>query len=236
MLSSVLAPSCRLSIARGKEPRHKVSYYRCRSQRRAAASLTRRGSEERSKWPLATAASTSSSSSSSPWLCPTCAAPLRPSDDTNKTLSCPQGHCFDVAKEGYVNLVRAGRKAKKTGAAPAGDAPEALAARGRFFAAGHFDRVMDAAADAVMDVLNRGGETATTATTVLDAGCGEGSYLRRLARRLAAASTSAPSPSSPSSVFSPASSSISLLGVDVAKAAVRSAAARAEGRERGETR
>lgn len=141
-----------------------------------------------------------------------------------------------MAKEGYVNLVRAGRKARKTGAAPAGDAPEALAARGRFFAAGHFDRVMDAAADAVMDVLSRGGETATTATTVLDAGCGEGSYLRRLARRLAAASTSAPSPSSPPPVFSPASSSISLLGVDVAKAAVRSAAARAQREEKEEKR
>ena len=145
-----------------------------------------------------------------------------------------------MSKEGYVNLVRAGRKARKMGAAPAGDAPEALAARGRFFAAGHFDRVMDAAADAVLEVLRRGGghegrggrgeTTTTTTTTILDAGCGEGAYLRSVARRLAASPSA--SPASPSSA-SP-SSSFSLLGVDVAKSAVRSAAARAQREEKEE--
>ncbi len=83
--------------------------------------------------------------------------------------------------------------------------------------------MMDAAADAVLGVLQRrgggGGGEEAAAMTVLDAGCGEGAYLRRLARRLASSATS----SSPSS-----SSSINLLGVDVAKAAVRSAASRAQ--------
>ena len=180
-----------------------------------------------------TSSSSPSSSSalslpSSPWLCPACSSPLSRSEEgANKTLTCPQNHCYDLSKEGYVNLVRAGRKAKKSGAAPAGDAPEALAARGRFLAAGHFDRVMEAAADAVMEVLLRrkgeGREPGTT-TTILDAGCGEGAYLRRLSHRLASSSF-------PSSSSSLSSSSISLLGVDVAKAAVRSAASRAQQRE-----
>ena len=192
---STLAPSCLISIAGGK-PRNATSYQRCSREPRAA-SFTRRRSERLK--PSATAvvaaaadaASRSSSSSSpSPWLCPACSSALCFSEDF-KTFSCPQNHCFDVAREGYVNLVRTGRKAKKSGAAPAGDAPEALAARGRFFAAGHFDRVVDAAADAVMEVLQRSGagEGEGSGATVLDAGCGEGAYLRRLSRRLLATST-----------------------------------------------
>ena len=252
MLSS-LPPSCRLSTLRHEARHEAASHLRCLIESSAAALTTQRSERfNRALAPPPTATATarrraagaaSASASSalpppppppprhhhhhhhdlSPWLCPVCSAPLSFSEDV-KSLSCAQNHCYDLAKEGYVNLVRSGRKAKKAGAALAGDAPESLAARGRFFAAGHFDRVMDAAAEAVLRVLERGrekGTEATTTATVLDAGCGEGAYLRRLGLRLSSSSASSSS----------SSSSIYLLGVDVAKAAVRSAASRAQREE-----
>jgi 23S rRNA (guanine745-N1)-methyltransferase len=225
---SVLARRCRLPIrrqARCIETHREPPLPRCRKEERASTPkrLNRRGVQSSTAVVVAASTSSSPSSSSSslsPWLCPACSSPLSPSED-GKSLSCPQNHCYDLARERYVNLLRSGRKAKKTGAAPAGDAPEALAARGRFFAAGHFDAVMDAAADAVLKVLER--RSGDEKRTVLDAGCGEGAYLRRLSHRLASSSNSSSSsnPSSPS----PATTHL-LLGVDVAKAAVRSAASR----------
>ncbi len=36
-------------------------------------------------------------------ICPVCSAPLR---FMERSAVCPSGHCFDIAKEGYVNLLR----------------------------------------------------------------------------------------------------------------------------------
>ena len=93
------------------------------------------------------------------WLrCPHCEAPLH--RDTS-ALRCPSGHAFDVARQGYVNLL--GR------AAPANaDTPAMLEARDRFLAAGHYSPVAEAAADAV------GG-----ARRVVEVGAGTGYYLAR---------------------------------------------------------
>jgi 23S rRNA (guanine745-N1)-methyltransferase len=95
-----------------------------------------------------------------PYRCPNCTQVLA-SDASG--WGCGSGHRFDRAKEGYVNLLPAGRK--KGG--DAGDSAEMLAARRRFFDRGHYAPVMAAVAAMVP----------STATTVLDAGCGEGSYL-----------------------------------------------------------
>lgn len=75
----------------------------------------------------------------SPWLrCPVCgAAP----ELTGRSLICPEGHGFDVAKQGYVNLL--GR------AAPANaDTADMVAARDRFLSAGHYDPITNAVATA----------------------------------------------------------------------------------------
>ncbi len=106
------------------------------------------------------------------------------------------GHSFDVAREGYVNLLRRHKKLPGT----VGDAPEMLRARREFLARGFYEPLSD--------VVNEMVATAVAdhpAPVIVDVGCGEGYYLRRLAQRLAG---------QPAALF----------GVDIAKTAVRLAA------------
>lgn len=98
------------------------------------------------------------------FCCPHCGAPF---DATSSGVTCPQGHAFDRAREGYLNLLPAGRLPSTT---TPGDTAESLQARRRFLQAGWYAPVADALARAVGD-----------AHTVLDVGCGEGWYLSRLA-------------------------------------------------------
>lgn len=95
--------------------------------------------------------------------CPHCGEPLTADD---RTWSCSGGHVFDRAREGYVNLLVGGRKA----GGPSGDDDTMVTARREVFDAGCYDPIIDAVAAAVV------GEGAAT---VLDAGCGEGTYLAR---------------------------------------------------------
>jgi len=99
--------------------------------------------------------------------CPHCAAagtdaPLAESD---RTLRCSRGHSFDIAREGYVNLLR--------GAAPAAtETPEMVAARDRVLSAGHFDVVVRAVAASAPVARTR-----AAPGFVLDVGAGTGHYL-----------------------------------------------------------
>ena len=70
-----------------------------------------------------------------PYLrCPLCAAGLAA---TGPSLRCERGHSFNVARQGYVNLL--------TGRAPAGaDTVAMVEARAAVLAAGHFDAITDA--------------------------------------------------------------------------------------------
>ncbi len=74
-------------------------------------------------------------------------------------LACPVGHRFDVAKQGYVNLL--GRRPRT-----ASDTAEMVASREEFLGAGHYEPIRSALADAC-----RG------ANRVLEAGAGTGYYL-----------------------------------------------------------
>ena len=60
--------------------------------------------------------------------CPLCGASLRPAAST---LRCPAGHCFDIARQGYVSLL-AGRSPRTA------DTAGMVAARAAFLAAGHY--------------------------------------------------------------------------------------------------
>ena len=93
--------------------------------------------------------------------CPVCGGPLETGE---KVWRCPAGHSFDVARQGYVNLLTVSRKHSK---AP-GDTLEQIAARKAFLDAGYYSPV----AERVCDILRR-----EHPRTVLDAGCGEGYYL-----------------------------------------------------------
>lgn len=104
--------------------------------------------------------------------CPVCGAALCLSED-GKTVLCPARHAFDVARQGYVNLLTADRRASR---AP-GDSPEMIAARTRFLSGGFYEPF----SDAVCRVL---GAVLPDAPVVADAGCGEGYYTVRMARAL----------------------------------------------------
>jgi 23S rRNA (guanine745-N1)-methyltransferase len=97
--------------------------------------------------------------------CPHCGEPLREQDSG---WSCATGHGFDRAREGYVNLMVGGRLP----GGPSGDDDAMVRARRTVFDAGLYDPIIDAVAAAVV------GESPAT---VLDAGCGEGTYLARAA-------------------------------------------------------
>ena len=85
--------------------------------------------------------------------CPVCGAGLAQAD---AALRCPAGHSFDIARQGYVNLVP-GRA----------DTPEMVEARDAFLRAGHFRPLSTAL---VQEVSVEDG-------VVMDAGAGTGHHL-----------------------------------------------------------
>lgn len=93
--------------------------------------------------------------------CPHCAGHLHLD---GRTVRCPLGHAFDVARQGYVNLLPGGAA---TGTA---DTPAMVAARAAFLAAGHYDALTDALAAVSADgpVLDLGAGTAHHLARVLD--------------------------------------------------------------------
>jgi 23S rRNA (guanine745-N1)-methyltransferase len=108
------------------------------------------------------------------FACPVCDTSLSRDEST---LRCGNGHPFDVAREGYVNLLLAQHRRSKD----PGYSKEMIAGRRDFFAAGHYERLADGIAELITAYLPAPG----AAQVVIDAGCGEGYYLRRLRHRLA---------------------------------------------------
>lgn len=93
--------------------------------------------------------------------CPECGQDLTGRD---RTLRCPSGHSFDLAKQGYVSLLT-GASTKMTG-----DTPAMLDARAAFQQAGHFAPIAAALARAVSGSAEPSG-------AVLEIGAGTGYYL-----------------------------------------------------------
>lgn len=100
--------------------------------------------------------------------CPMCGEPL---PWTERVLRCANGHTFDVAKEGYVNLLLAQHRRSKD----PGYNKEMIAARRALFEAGHYQPLADSIAELIIASLPD-----MAGRVVLDAGCGEGYYLRKL--------------------------------------------------------
>jgi 23S rRNA (guanine745-N1)-methyltransferase len=94
-----------------------------------------------------------------PYLrCPLCEQSL---SRAGRTLRCPAGHAFDLARQGYANLT--------VGRVPyPGDTAEMIADRDAFLAAGHYDFIADELAGYPSGGL------------VVDAGTGTGHYLARV--------------------------------------------------------
>ncbi|GAB7183159.1 methyltransferase domain-containing protein [Kitasatospora sp. Ki12] len=103
--------------------------------------------------------------------CPLCAQDLTRHD---RSLRCPSGHSFDLAKQGYVSLL-AGDAHTGTG-----DTAGMVAARSDFLAAGHYRPIADALAEAAAAATagdRAGGPAAESGGLVADLGAGTGHYL-----------------------------------------------------------
>jgi len=135
--------------------------------------------------------------------CPVCRNFLLLSADG---YQCSNNHTFDAAREGYVNLLLSHKKHSKE----PGDSPEMIRSRTRFLDLGHYDRVSDGINEAVAGTLP--GSKKESAFTILDAGCGEGFYLKRLKEALARG---------PGDLIA-----VEYYGVDISKFAVRQATKR----------
>jgi len=108
--------------------------------------------------------------------CPVCQNVLLNSADG---YQCTNNHTFDVAREGYVNLLLAHKKHSKQ----PGDSPEMIQSRRRFLDLGLYDGISDGINNAVARALTAAEKG--KAFSILDAGCGEGFYLKRLKESLA---------------------------------------------------
>jgi 23S rRNA (guanine745-N1)-methyltransferase len=89
----------------------------------------------------------------------------------NDMLTCTNSHTFDIAKEGYVNLLR-----KKL----PGDTKAMLIARRNFLEQGYYQPL----SDTINSLVSVAFDPETPSFNILDAGCGEGYYLDRLQQHL----------------------------------------------------
>ncbi|UDY21849.1 23S rRNA (guanine(745)-N(1))-methyltransferase [Acinetobacter baumannii] len=93
-------------------------------------------------------------------MCPVCRQRL---ELVSKTWRCEQGHSYDIAKQGYVNLHVVQHKHSKN----PGDTPESVDARRAFLQGGYYQPLQQA----VVHLLKQ-----LKAKMILDIGCGEGYY------------------------------------------------------------
>ena len=93
-------------------------------------------------------------------ICPKCKLKLtKDHNNNNHFFRCPNNHCFDISKEGYVNLLLS-----KT---DAGDNKDLIKARVEFLNKGYYFNLVEKLQD-IIKQLN--------INTLLDAGCGTGYY------------------------------------------------------------
>ena len=94
--------------------------------------------------------------------CPLCHGAL---SLTGKSLVCDKRHCYDIAKEGYVNLLPPGKRSN----AKTGDDREMLKSRRTFLSGGYYDPISKRAAETAEEALSP-----TASFIFADAGCGDG--------------------------------------------------------------
>lgn len=131
-------------------------------------------------------------------ICPLCQAALT---QQANSLCCPQQHTFDLARQGYVNLLPVQQKHSKH----PGDAKAMVDARSRFLDSGVYQPIAQALADKALQQSAQADRW-----TLLDAGCGEGYYTQFIHQQLAARPGLA----------------CHTLGLDISKAAISAATRR----------
>lgn len=98
-------------------------------------------------------------------VCPVCRAALSRKE---KRWACAKGHGFDVAREGYVNLLPVQHKKSRQ----PGDAEAMVRARRAFLTAGHYEPLRDTVVALLQELAP---------ASLLDIGCGEGYYTQTMA-------------------------------------------------------
>ncbi|MBQ9791076.1 MAG: methyltransferase domain-containing protein [Clostridia bacterium] len=127
------------------------------------------------------------------YICPICKEQLI---RENKSYYCKNRHCYDISKEGYVNLLPV---QKKNSLSP-GDNKEMIMARHNYLNEGAYDTLVKSIALEIRKAID------TTSLNILDAGCGEGYYLKKIKEYL---------------LEEDKDYSIGLYGVDISKDAVK---------------
>lgn len=111
----------------------------------------------------------------SPWICPSCQSILALN---HNVWRCENNHSFDLAKEGYVNLLLAQNKNSK---AP-GDNKQMVTGRRAFLESGFYQPLAQTITG--MFKLHLSPSEHEKNINIFDAGCGEGYYLNWLAEHL----------------------------------------------------
>lgn len=104
-------------------------------------------------------------------LCPVCKEPLAV-DSEASAVRCPQGHCFNRAKEGYLNLLRTTKAGGSTG-----DPKAAARSRRDFLNQGYYAPLRDALVESIVRIASTRSDERLT---LLDICCGEGYYTSAL--------------------------------------------------------
>lgn len=124
--------------------------------------------------------------------CPVCGAPM---ERTDGSYCCEKGHTYDRARQNYVNLLPAKRRSGEPG-----DSLEMIQARSQFLDRGYYRPLAKRLATLWRQ------EATGRPLALLDAGCGEGSYLEAVAAAIPAGSR--------------------LVGIDLSRPALRRAGRR----------
>ena len=135
--------------------------------------------------------------------CPIDATPLVMD---GSSLVCEHGHCFDVARQGYVNLL--GPKDKRS--KDPGDSKEMVSARAGFLNEDFYQPLANACLDITLGYCSM---SADGRITLMDAGCGDGYYLHHIQENLS----------------NDLRNRASLVGFDISKWAVQHSARRCDG-------
>lgn len=105
-------------------------------------------------------------------LCPVCKEKIT-KDSSNKTYRCNNNHTYDIAKEGYVNLLISNQKRSKN----PGDSKEMVLARVDFLSKGYYEVLSYKINEMIFECL---GKINSEKFNIVDLGCGEGYYLTNL--------------------------------------------------------
>lgn len=107
-------------------------------------------------------------------ICPLCQLPLI---KEQRRWYCDNNHNFDIARQGYTNLLPVQNKKSRS----PGDNAKMVASRQRFLEKGFYRHVADSLSELVSHYLE---ESLLNQATIIDAGCGEGYYTESLYQTL----------------------------------------------------